>query len=370
MADVIVIGGGVIGLGIARELASRKSVLLLDRGATGQGTSRAAAGMLTPLSEADDQGPFFQLCSASHSMYDAWVRDLEVETGLDCGYSCEGLLNLASTEETAAVLRHRYEWQKRAGFNVAMISAADVRKLEPLVTAPISAALFMPGERSVTPRRLVNALRESCFARGVELRLGLHVEEVSPNTVRLGRLTLEAESIVIASGVWSAQFKGLKPAIPVYPRKGQILSLAMPPLAFRHMIRWGSSYFVPRPAGELVVGATSEDAGFDLSNTPAGLGRLLNEAQQISSHAGGYPILETWTGLRPATPDGLPILGPAAIPGVYYATGHYRNGVLLAPITASIVRELIENGKTSMSISPYSPCRWSQERAQKSDRIE
>jgi glycine oxidase len=360
MVDVIVIGGGVIGLAIARELAARKSVLLLDRGATGQGTSRAAAGMLTPLSEADDQGPFFQLCRASHVMYDSWISDLEAETKLECGYSREGLLNLASTEEAAAMLRRRYQWQKEAGFEVELISGAEVHTLEPLVTAPISAAVFMPGERSVTPRRLVNALRESCFARGVELRLGLHVEQVSENTVRLGRFTLEADKIVIASGVWSAELNGLVPPIPVFPRKGQILSLGMPPAAFRHMIRWGSSYLVPRPTGELIVGATNEDAGFDMSNTPAGLGRLLNEAQQISSHAGSYPILEAWTGLRPATPDGLPILGSSAIPGVYYATGHYRNGVLLAPITASILRDLIESGKTSMSIAPYSPCRWKQ----------
>src|SRR5262249_17834016 len=125
------------------------------------------------------------------------------------------------------------------------------------------------------------------------------------------------------------------------------------------MIRWGSAYFAPRPGGELVVGATNEDAGFDMSNTPAGLGRLLNDAQQISSHVGGYPILETWTGLRPATPDGLPILGPSAVPGVYYATGHYRNGVLLAPITARIVRELVETGKASLPIEPFAPSRFS-----------
>jgi len=171
-------------------------------------------------------------------------------------------------------------------------------------------------------------------------------------------VTLEAEYIVVASGVWSAEFKGLNPPIPVYPRKGQILSLGMPAGAFRHMIRWGRSYFMPRPSGELVVGATNEDAGFDMSNTPAGLGRLLNEAQQISTHTGNYPILETWTGLRPATPDGLPILGASAIPGVYYATGHYRNGVLLAPATAAIIVDLIANGITSQTIELYSPSRF------------
>src|SRR5215510_10003359 len=334
MYDVIVIGGGVIGLSIARELAGRKSVLLLDRGATGQGTSRAAAGMLTPLSEADDQGPFFQLSRASHAMYLRFVESLQTESGVDVGYSSEGLLCLASTEDAAATIRGRYEWQKRAGFEVELLTAEDVHKLEPLITAPVRAAVFMSGERSVAPRKLVNALREACFDRGVEMRTGLHVERVSPNTVHVGHMTIEASNIVIASGVWSSEFAGLNPPIPVFPRKGQILSLSMPPGAFRKMIRWGSAYFLPRNDCELVVGATNEDSGFDLSNTPAGLGKLLMEAQQISTHVGCYPILETWTGLRPATPDGLPIIGPSAVSGVYYATGHYRNGVLLAPITA------------------------------------
>ena len=361
MHDVIVIGGGVIGLTVARKLIERNSVLLLDRGATGQGTSRAAAGMLSPLSEADDQGPFFQLSRASHALYDPFVEKLQAETGCDVGYSKEGLLCLASTEEAAKSLLCRYEWQKSAGFDIKLLSANDVYEMEPLVTAPIRAAVFIPGERSVAPRRLINALRESCFNRGVEIRVGLHVESVAQNRVRVGQMTLEGHNIVIASGVWSMELEGLNPRIPVYPRKGQILSLGMPPGAFRRMIRWGSSYFVPRNTGntaELVVGATNEDAGFDLNNTPAGLGRLLMDAQEISSHVGAYPILETWTGLRPATPDGLPILGQSAISCVYYATGHYRNGVLLAPITAAIVADLIEGREPSLAIDAYRPSRF------------
>ena len=357
--DVIVIGGGVIGLAIARELAGRKSVLVLDRGATGQGTSRAAAGMLTPLSEADDQGPFFQLSRASLAIYDRFVDEIRNESGLDVEYSREGLLFIASSEESAATLRRRYEWQHRAGFKVDLLAARDVQTMEPLITAPVVTALFMPDERSVAPRRLVNALRESCFKRNVEIRTGVHVDAISPNTVHFAHTTMQADSIVVASGVWSAEFEGLKPRIPVSPRKGQILSLAMPPGAFRHMIRWNASYFVPRSTGELVVGATNEDAGFDLSITAAGLGRLLADAQAISSHAGSYPLLETWTGLRPATPDELPILGPSEVPGVYYATGHYRNGILLAPITAAIVADIIEGRKPISDIAPYSPARFS-----------
>lgn len=359
MHDVIIIGGGVIGLSIARELAGHKSVLLLDRGPTGEGTSRAAAGMLAPLSEAEDESAFLRLCLASHALYARFVDDLQRESDLDVGYSSEGLLCLASSEESGAILHRRYEWQRRAGFEVELLTADQLHNMEPLVTARIATAVFMPGESSLAPRRLVNALRESCFNRGVEIRTGLHVEGLSQNTVHAGTMTLEASSIVVASGVWSGQFRGLNPRIPVRPCKGQILSLRMPPGAFRRMIRWGRSYFVPRRTGELVLGATSEDeAGFDLSITPAGLGRLLMDAQEISTHAGSYPILETWAGLRPATPDGLPILGQSAVPGVYYATGHHRNGVLLAPITASIVSDLLENRPTGVNIEPYSPSRF------------
>ncbi|HYR45156.1 MAG TPA: glycine oxidase ThiO [Terriglobia bacterium] len=358
MYDVIVIGGGIIGLSIAREIAGRKSVLLLDRGATGLGTSRAAAGMLSPLSEADDQGPFFHLCRASLAMYDRFIDELKKESGLDISYSTEGLLALASSEDSAARLCRRYEWQHQAGFRVELLSARDIQRMEPLVTAPVVNALFMPDERSVAPRRLVNAVRESCFRRGVEIRTGVHVDAISPNTVHFAHTAIEASSIILASGVWSAEFGGVRPPIPISPRKGQILSLGMPMGAFRHMIRWGGSYFVPRSTGELVVGATNEDVGFDLAVTPAGLGRLLTDAQMISSCVGSYPILETWTGLRPATPDELPIMGASAVPGVYYATGHYRNGVLLAPITAAIMADIVEGREPCVNIKPYSPSRF------------
>jgi glycine oxidase len=362
MHDVVVIGGGVIGLSIARELAGRKSVLVLDRSATGQGTSRAAAGMLTPLSEADDAGCFFQLCRASHLLFEDFVEALEQETGVDCGFSRDGLLLLASTEDAAAQVQKRFEWQRNAGFEVELISAEHVCKLEPLVTAKVMNALYVPGECSVTPRQLVNALRESCYARGVEIRTGLNVESVSKNAVRLDRTTIEANSIIIASGVWSGDLDGLEPPIPVFPRKGQILSLAMPAGAFRHMIRWQHSYLVPRSSGEMVVGATNEDAGFDLSITPGGIGQLLAEAVGISSHLKCYPIVEMWAGLRPATPDGLPILGPSAIPTIYYATGHYRNGILLAPITATIMAAMIDGREPPIAVGPYAPSRFAHQR--------
>ncbi len=183
------------------------------------------------------------------------------------------------------------------------------------------------------------------------------MDEITAGAVRAGHTRIEAPSVVVAAGVWTPDLKGLYPPVPVFPRRGQILSLGMPSGAIRHILRWEHTYLVPRPTGELVVGATNEDAGFDLSITPAGLGQLLNEAQAIASHVGNYPILETWTGLRPATPDGLPILGESALAGVYYAAGHYRNGVLLAPVTASIIADLIESHEPALPLAPFAPSR-------------
>jgi glycine oxidase len=292
-------------------------------------------------------------------LYPRFIQEVEAESKINTGFSIEGVLCLASTDESAGVLQRRYEWQKNAGFDVQLLSASDVRKLEPLITAAVENAAFIPGDSRVTPRRLVNALREACLSRGVEIRTGAQVTNVSENRVHFDDVTMEAGAIVIAAGVWSPDLGGLRPPIPIHPRKGQILSLKMPAGAFRRMIRLRSSYFVPWSTGELVVGATNEDVGFDLANTPAGLGRLLMDAQEISNEVGGYPILETWTGLRPATPDELPIIGPSSIPSVIYATGHYRNGVLLAPITASIVADLLDDKKPPMDITAFAPFRFS-----------
>jgi glycine/D-amino acid oxidase-like deaminating enzyme len=192
----------------------------------------------------------------------------------------------------------------------------------------------------------------------VNIRTGARVEGVSGNSVHLGHSKIETECVVVASGVWSRELKGLNPAIRVEPRKGQILALTSPPKAFRRMIRWQHSYFVPRSTGELIVGATEEDVGFDRGNTPAGINQLLTEAQQISSHVGAYPISGMWSGFRPVAPDGLPILGPSSIQGLFYATGHYRNGILLAPVTAAIISDMVENRKPNLPIESFLPSRF------------
>jgi glycine oxidase len=258
------------------------------------------------------------------------------------------------------------DWQRAAGFAAELLSAEEVRELEPLLTLPLVGGVLMPSEHQVTPRSLLKSLRSACIARGVEIRTGCRVLEVMRSGNRVEGVRVDADhipagSVVIASGVWSGDIAGLDPPISLHPRKGQILALATRGQRFRRMIRWEHVYFAPRPGGELIVGATNEDAGFDRSLTPAGIGSLLAAAQELSSNTAGYPIAEMWTGFRPATPDGLPVIGRASLEGLFYAAGHYRNGILLAPITASIIAGAVGGKIPDLDLDAFAPARFARQ---------
>lgn len=364
MHDVIIVGGGVIGLSIARELAAQgRSVLVLDRGNPRDATSWAAAGMLAPQSEADAINPFFDLCLTSARLYRAWSNQLRAESGVDPEYADSGLLFVASTEEALCRLKRNAEWQKSAELKADLLSPEEARRLEPHLTLPLTGAVHMPEECHVTPRRLLEALTGACAAKRVEIRTGVRVLDVLQDRgratgVRTSTQHFTGGSIVIASGVWSPEIGGLSPAIPVVPRKGQILSLSSTSPVFTRMIRWEHAYVVPRRNGELIVGATNEDVGFDRSITPAGVGSLLERAQQVSSDIRNLSISDIWTGLRPATPDGLPVIGKSGVEGLVYATGHYRNGILLAPVTAASVVGILDNRPAPPYLAAFAPSRF------------
>ena len=364
MHDVIIVGGGVIGLSIARELAVQgRAVLVLDRGNPRDATSWAAAGMLAPQSETDTASPFFDLCLASARLYPDWANRLHEESGVDPEYADSGLLFVASTEEALCRLRRSVDWQRSSGLKADLLSPEEVVRLEPQLTLPLTGAALIKEECHVTPRRLLEALTGACAVKRVEMRNGVRVLEILQAAgrvtgVRTSTEHFSGEQVVVASGVRSPEIGGLSPAIPVSPRKGQILSLISSPLPFTRMIRWEHAYMVPRRNGELVIGATNEDAGFDRSITPAGVGSLLQRAQQLSSHLADLPIGEIWTGLRPATPDGLPVIGKSAVDGLIYAAGHYRNGILLAPVTAVSVASLMLGRTVPVPLEAFAPSRF------------
>jgi glycine oxidase len=296
-------------------------------------------------------------------MYRRFADELEEFTGVDPECDETGLLVLASSKEELSVLRGRCEWQRAAGFTANMLDRDEVTRHDAWITAPVEGALFFPHDLQVAPRKLVSSLQLACARQGIHVRGAAPVTSIVQQDgrvigVNLGPEMIRANHVIVASGVWTGSIEGLSPAIPIGPRKGQILSLSLSPGSFHHMIRWSHSYFVPRRDGELVVGATNEDAGFDQTLTPAGVGRLLSEAQQISSHVGSAPIKEMWAGLRPATPDGLPVIGNSNIRGLLYATGHYRNGILLAPITAAIIAALIQRQSLPVPIEAFAPARF------------
>jgi glycine oxidase len=363
MRDVIVVGGGVIGLSIAHAIATEgKSVLVLDPGEAAEASSWAAAGMQAPQSEADQKDPLFDLCIASLHLYRDWARQLQEQSGVDPEYEEPGLLFLATSEKSLEVLKGRMMWQREAGLDSELLTPEEIRRMEPHLTLTVAGGVHMPGEHQVTPRRLLEALRAACQTKQVEIRNGLSVRELTRlgdrvEGVRTDKGSISAGTVVIASGARTADIAGLCPRLPIAPRKGQILSLITPTPMFQKLIRWEHAYLMQRRGGELVVGATNEDAGFDRSLTPSGIGGLLERVQQLSSCTAKFAIKEMWTGLRPSTPDGLPVLGHAGR-GLIYATGHYRNGILLAPITASIVSALVMNQLSSIPLEPFSPSRF------------
>lgn len=360
--EVIVVGGGVVGLAVARSLAPERRVLVVEREVPGRQASWAAAGMLCPHSEAEADNPLLRFGLHSLKMYPEWVRGLEEETGVDVEYRADGVLVLAVSVPEQEAIERRAGWLGRAGLEARLLTGRETVAFEPGLTLDIRGALHCPGDHQVRPRRLLEALERSCALRGVETLCHAGVDEVLVSGsrvegVRTGEREIRGDAVVIAAGAWASAISGLVPSVNTRPRKGQILALQMPGPVFRRLVRWKNLYFAPRNDHRLVVGATNEDCGFDRSLTPSGLGGLLDGARRMSAGVGEYPIVETWSGLRPMFPDGLPAIGPAGVDGLVYALGHYRNGILQAPATARAVRAFVCGDAPPEYVDAFSPAR-------------
>lgn len=375
-AGVVIIGGGVIGLAIARQLARRgmREVVLIERSRLGTESSYAAAGMLAPQAEADEADEFFYLTCRSRDLYPDFASTLLEETGVNIELDTSGTLYLALTENDVNEIEKRYEWQSRAGLPVRRLSAEEARYFEPSITPDVRGALKFPADMQVENRRLISALAVACERLGVRIVTDTNVEVLQLQRgnlagVKTSRGILSTRRVVIAGGAWSSQLalaneneptgKAL-PDVGIEPVRGQMLSFEINPQVFSHVIYSRRGYVVPRRDGRLLAGSTTELEGFDKRVTASGMQSITSAALEISPLIASLPLTASWAGLRPRASDGLPVLGPCAeIAGVFYATGHYRNGILLAPLTAELIAEAIIDEVIPISIEAFSPDRFS-----------
>lgn len=368
-ADVVIIGGGVIGLAVARALALRgiRNVLLLERGSLGAESSSAAAGMLAPQAEANRPHEFFSLTCQSRDMYPRFASALLEETGIDIQLDTTGTLYLAFTEHDADELEQRYDWQKKAGLPIEKLSAEAAKKLEPSICEDVRAALRFPLDTQVENRRLISALAAANERLGVRMETGtdvisLKVERGRVAGIETSRGFVATDRVVIAGGAWSSLLGAADIALPnlrIKPVRGQMLCFEANPQIARHVIYSRRGYIVPRRDGRLLAGSTSEHAGFEKRVTAAGVQAILAAALEISPRIASLPMTDSWAGLRPRAADTLPVLGPCAeITGVFYATGHYRNGILLAPVTGELIAGAIVDQVFPPALNIFSPDRF------------
>jgi glycine oxidase len=343
-AAVVIVGGGVIGLSIARTLAKRglTNVLLIERQELGLEASFAAGGMLAPQVEADENDAFLKLACSSRDLYPSFAAALLDETGIDIELDTTGTLYLALNESEQSELERRFQWQTSIGLMVEKLSANDARTLEPCISQHARAALRFPRDIQVENRRLLNALKIACESSGVSILTNttvhsLIVQHAKVTGVETSGGFVSTDRVVVAGGAWTSGIKGL-PDVPIEPVRGQMLCFHSEEKLTRHVIYSPRGYLVPRRDGRLLAGSTSEFVGFNKSVTENGINTIRSHAAEISPEVLSLSIADSWAGLRPRAQDNLPVLGPCGeIGGLFFAAGHYRNGILLAPITAQLV---------------------------------
>ena len=362
MADAVVVGAGVVGCAIARDLsAAGLSVVVIERDRPGCGASGAAAGILSPQAEADGPSPLLDLCLESRDMYPRLLEDLRIETGIEVPYRTSGTIFIATSDEEEARLETRFEWQTGAGLPIERISAGRVHTLEPGLAPGLHIALRFPYDHQIDNAELTRVLALAAVKRGAEMRAGVEatrllVEGGKVRGVALGPGRVYSPRVILCAGAWSGLFDCGGPALAVHPIRGQIVALESNGTRFDRVIYTEKGYMVPRIDGRILVGSTMEHAGFAARPTAGGTRALLGLAQSLAPALERASIAGVWAGLRPAAEDGLPILGPAGPPwpdGLFFATGHFRNGILLAPLTARLLTESIFAEKPPAALDPF-----------------
>jgi glycine oxidase ThiO len=333
-ADILIIGGGAMGLAIAIELARQdRQVTVLSRNFK-EAAVHAAAGMLAPQAEGLAASPMLDLCLRSRSMYPLWIQTLEQLTYLDAGYSSCGILSPLYERPTSEAVHSRQDW----------LQPEAVHRRQPGLSPEVTGGWWFPDDAQVNNRALAQVLYAAAQTLGVQLCDGVTVKKIQHDTNHITQVETtvgiwQAQTYVLATGAWAAD---LLP-VPVFPRKGQLLSVTAQPHAvpLKQVLFGSDIYLVPRQGGQIVVGATSEDVGFACHNTPTGIQQLLTAATRLFPALADYIMEEFWWGFRPTTPDERPILGASPYENLVLATGHYRNGILLTPITATLISQLV-----------------------------
>lgn len=366
--DVIVIGGGLIGCAVAAETAKRGlQVTVLEKGQPGNEASWASAGMLAPQTEADRASEFFDLCYSGLKVYKDYVDELRILTGLDACLRSEGAFQIAFDEAESKRLDDVYRWQIEAGLPVERLTATELLQMEAELSNEVYAGYYFPAEMQVDNRRLCEAVVAAAYRRGVKFVSGTATEIVTERRagrrrtvgVRTDQQLHSAPIVINAAGCWAGLLTAEGFELPTLtPIHGQMVALKTRPDLLCRTLHFGHNYLVPRLDGRIIIGSTAEQIGFEKRVTAEALQMLLARAIKAVPALATAELAEVWSGLRPATADRLPLLGyHPEIQGLVYATGHYRNGVLLAPITAQLIADLVVDGREDRYLALYNPGR-------------
>lgn len=360
--DVAIVGGGIIGLALARDLARAGArVSVLERGELGREASAAAAGMLGPQAESDGASAAVTLGVASRRLHVAVAAALREETGLDVEHQDDGIVYVARSVEDDEILARRRAWQVAAGLRAEALDADDVRRVLPGIAADIHGGVLFPDDHRVDNVRLTTAYALACARLGVELRAGTPVTALrragdAAVGVDTAGAHVPAGVVVNAAGAWAGW---LAPGLPVRPVRGQMVLLGAPAALAPCAVYSRAIYLVPRRDGRLLAGSTYEEAGFDARVTAGAVAEIVARALALVPALATASFRGAWAGLRPGTPDNLPILGAdPEVRGLVHATGHYRSGILLAPITARCLTALILEGRAPEDLTPFAPGRF------------
>lgn len=367
-AEITIVGGGVMGLALGRELArSGRDVVILEKAVPGAEASSAAAGILGAQAEAERPGVFLDLCLKSREMYAGLSEELKAETGVDIGYRRSGVLKVGFGDEDGVWLTAVERVQREAGLPMQAISGDEVRRLEPELSPLINRGVYFPDDAVVDNRLLVQALALSAQRAGARVVTGQPILRVQSVNGRVQGVELDndyviSEQVCVCAGSWMSKVRGLPlPADAVVPARGQMVAVMGRPELLTRVVFVRQGYLVPRADGRIIAGSTVELAGFSKEVTVEGLGKLASQIGHTVPSLSKAPVIECWAGLRPCTRDFLPALGETSVSGLFVSTGHFRNGILLAPMSARLLRQAMNREPLDIDLDPFRPGRLADE---------